>query len=750
MGRPAYPMEFRRMANIYQQAAKQRKLIYLGSIVALLGLSLVVRGSFSGIDRRGVDEVAASPTMSLTLDGRAKIHELTELQQGDKELGGAAIQLLLTGSRGLAICALWNNAIDKQKKQEWNELDISVNSITKLQPHFTAPWLFQSWNLAYNVSVEMDRLDDMYFYIARGISVIAEGESLNRNNPDLRYNVGFYYQNKFGVSDRVTTLRCLYQLSCIPDEDRDPDRLVTVSSDGSRSVNMAAFEEFCRAHPQFIRRLKETRIPVDGSEERAHPLATTPEAVITFLRNNRKLPSRYRPGTRDLKERLKQFPVMPDLRDQPVTTRELNFDSGFADHEQDAFQGSRAWYSLANCSLPPATQKPNNDGNWNPNPLIYRVPKRPATIIFRQGPMRAQTYLAERLTKEGWFDDEPWAIDDLIDPERAWIPKTGPDSQPMSARFVTQGTAQQAWQESAARWQAHGIANGLRMVPSTLQMYVGKAEEYSRLHPGVGIVDLEPPMTPEEAQDERLRDLRDGHEGLRAWVTNRHMTNYEQFEIEAAAMQTNEAILAKKRFFQADKAVRDAAQYSEAMRLFDEGFDAWKKVLVAHQECRNRRPEEQIVAHQQCKDFRDNDRHEEIVYELNVRYVKLAQDVRQRELRDATLWLSDLVSFAGPGSNGNPFRCAVDLAVLANDVERIRNNPNDALRIEARVPQLRAVTPLPLPGPLDGMAPDGTPWIAPDIKTHVREKLGLIKRTVVPPPNPAAGPAPGLPGTPPR
>ena len=53
----------------------------------------------------------------------------------------------------------------------------------------------------------MDRLDDMYFYIARGFPVLAEGESLNRNNPDLRYNVGFYYQNKFGVSDRVTTLR---------------------------------------------------------------------------------------------------------------------------------------------------------------------------------------------------------------------------------------------------------------------------------------------------------------------------------------------------------------------------------------------------------------------------------------------------------------------------------------------------------------------------------------------------------------
>src|SRR5438270_1669609 len=144
------------MANVYQQAAKQRKTIYMVSMVVLLGLSLVVRGTFFRIGKASAEEVKADPVKSLTLDGRAKVHELTELQQGDKELGGAAIQLMLTGSRGFAVCALWLGAIEKQREQEWSELDIAVDSITKLQPHFTAPWLFQSWNLAYNVSVEMD------------------------------------------------------------------------------------------------------------------------------------------------------------------------------------------------------------------------------------------------------------------------------------------------------------------------------------------------------------------------------------------------------------------------------------------------------------------------------------------------------------------------------------------------------------------------------------------------------------------
>ena len=378
------------MANVYQQAAKQRKAIYLVAIVCLLGLSLLVRGTFFRLDKKSVEEVKDSGMVALTMDGRAKVHELTELQQGETELGGAAVQLLLTGSRGLAVCALWNNAIEKQRKQEWNELDISVDSITKLQPHFTAPWLFQSWNLAYNVSVEMDRLNDMYFYIARGVSIIGKGESLNRNNPDLRWNIGFYYQNKFGVSDRVTTLRCLYQLSCIPEEDRDPDRLR--NPDGT--VNASEFEKFCQANPQFVRRLKEVRVPVDGNDKNARPLATTPDAVVAFLKTNRKLPSRYKAGTRDLNDRLAQFPVLPDLAGQPVTTPELDYKSPLADHESDAFIIARGWYSLANCSLPPTDGKPSGNNSFNPDPLKYRIPKRPSTIIFRQGPPRAQTYVA--------------------------------------------------------------------------------------------------------------------------------------------------------------------------------------------------------------------------------------------------------------------------------------------------------------------------------------------------------------------
>ena len=43
------------MANVYQQAAKQRKIGYLIAIAVLLGLSLVVRGTFFRVGRASAD-----------------------------------------------------------------------------------------------------------------------------------------------------------------------------------------------------------------------------------------------------------------------------------------------------------------------------------------------------------------------------------------------------------------------------------------------------------------------------------------------------------------------------------------------------------------------------------------------------------------------------------------------------------------------------------------------------------------------
>ena len=93
-----------------------------------------------------------------------------------------------------------------------------------MQPHFNTPWLFQAWNLAYNVSNKTDQPSDKYFWVSRGIQLLADGERQNRDNPDLRFELGTTYQHKICQSDETNYHRSLFQLSLIPPNERDPAR----------------------------------------------------------------------------------------------------------------------------------------------------------------------------------------------------------------------------------------------------------------------------------------------------------------------------------------------------------------------------------------------------------------------------------------------------------------------------------------------------------------------------------------------
>src|SRR5688572_6490742 len=117
------------MANPFQQKARQRKIAYTVAILFLFTAAIFYR--------RGV------------IEPRAIELQLKEATRGEVELTSYAVRLLLSGSRGWAATWLWAAAIEQQKKHEWNEVELYVNSITKLQPYFLTPWLFQSWNLAF-------------------------------------------------------------------------------------------------------------------------------------------------------------------------------------------------------------------------------------------------------------------------------------------------------------------------------------------------------------------------------------------------------------------------------------------------------------------------------------------------------------------------------------------------------------------------------------------------------------------------
>ena len=142
------------------------------------------------------------------LRDRKESRQLGEATIGQIDAGSFMLKLaLLGGARGVAANVLWNRALDLQKVHDWDRLKLTVDQITKLQPHFLRVWSWQGWNLAYNVSVEWDAPEDKYEWIKQGIDFLKEGVRKNEKSPDLMWDTAWTYYQKLGVSDESIILR---------------------------------------------------------------------------------------------------------------------------------------------------------------------------------------------------------------------------------------------------------------------------------------------------------------------------------------------------------------------------------------------------------------------------------------------------------------------------------------------------------------------------------------------------------------
>jgi hypothetical protein len=594
------------MASPFQQRSLQRKLIYLGAILVLFTAAYVFR--------------------KYAVVAQAEQLALREENIGEVELSGAAIRLNLTGLRGLAVCALWNTAIEKQKKNQWNELEMIVRSVTKLQPHFITPWLFQSWNLAYNVSVESDREADQYFYITRGIELLAEGERQNHNNPDLRFSIGFYNQNKIGQSDKTNVMRCLYQMSCIPPNERDPARFQKTQSSGQTTIDLIELEDFCKTHPQLVRRLRDEL------------KLNKPELLVQFLDENYTVPTMYEEtrkaaagtwtkGAPKLLSTLDRFPILPPPR--VVSPPQVMFDPDELTSEQteklrddfNAFHCARAWFSYAQEPLPPTGEFPGQDEEIKDR-TKQRRPKF-TSAIFRNYPARAQSYVAENLESEGWYDAKGWLITE-------WFLQEDADGS-RRERFqngdppVVGGNrnwAVDAWSRSHDMWKKHGEQNKLYLTPREVANMETESEFYRQEYNvpmGAPPLPLDAAREQSRTEEERDRMKKSGHAFLFLQWYNRYrtLTNFEHHYLRSGVEMEEKTVAARKAFFEA-RALNRQGKRLEAIEKYEapEALPYWRELLVDEK-------------------FGNDTDVEDYSYVVQLRYLRILQDTRGRDLKQA-------------------------------------------------------------------------------------------------------------------
>ncbi|MCK4299579.1 MAG: hypothetical protein KAX80_08595 [Planctomycetes bacterium] len=107
--------------------------------------------------------------------------------------------MCLAGFRGVAVDYLWVKAFNLQLDHKWHEVRAVTELIAKLQPHFPTVWVFNSWNLAYNISVEWVDPGDQWKWIKDGLAYLDQGLQRNPDSIQIFFEKGWIYWHKINL-----------------------------------------------------------------------------------------------------------------------------------------------------------------------------------------------------------------------------------------------------------------------------------------------------------------------------------------------------------------------------------------------------------------------------------------------------------------------------------------------------------------------------------------------------------------------
>ncbi len=132
-------------------------------------------------------------------------------QIGEIDPTSETLKLVTLGLRGVASAVLWEKANDYKMKEDWANFSATLNQIIKIQPNFCKVWIFQGWNLAYNVAVEFDDYRVRYRWIIAGVHFMEDGIAYNQLEPTLPFEIGRYLGEKMGRADEHIQYRRLFK-----------------------------------------------------------------------------------------------------------------------------------------------------------------------------------------------------------------------------------------------------------------------------------------------------------------------------------------------------------------------------------------------------------------------------------------------------------------------------------------------------------------------------------------------------------
>lgn len=198
---------------------------------------------------------------------------LSQASLGEIDPASETMKLATLGMRGVAVNLLWSKVLHYQKVKDFTSLSATLEQIAKLQPNFIRVWIFQGWNLSYNISVEFDDYHDRYHWVIRGIDFVQEGLKYNRDEPTLMREIGRTVSQKIGRADERVQFRRLFR------QDDDFHGARPVGERDNWLVGKEWFERAVTAVETGGKRMK-SGIGSQGEAEGASPLIYLSEAPL--------------------------------------------------------------------------------------------------------------------------------------------------------------------------------------------------------------------------------------------------------------------------------------------------------------------------------------------------------------------------------------------------------------------------------------------------------------------------------------
>jgi hypothetical protein len=183
----------------------------------------------------------------------------------------------LGGFRGLISNLLWARASELQEEDKFFEMAQLADWITKLEPHYTQVWIFEEWNMAWNISVKFKDFGDRWRWVRRGMALLRD-EGL-RYNPDtipLYRELAWIFQDKIGKDTDDASYYYKQHWAeemarVFGDKKPDLDELINPGTEDQKTRARMLRDEF-KLDPRFMKQVDELYGPLEWRLPEAHAI----------------------------------------------------------------------------------------------------------------------------------------------------------------------------------------------------------------------------------------------------------------------------------------------------------------------------------------------------------------------------------------------------------------------------------------------------------------------------------------------